>query len=330
LAERGSVQGLGLGGEVRRIESYEALVDLLRTWRSWSGDGYDVGGMMHLLGACLDNLKAHALEAELDELAEFLEPAQVEFLRGIVGESKASDPGFRAELGEAMDLRNANFRIAGLTSMTFQACMDGLWSIDKKYHLWRFLTWDDEGQPNTTICDPGTSIYDFDGILIFDAEGINTASGEYDVFEGCPRARVAVDRRSDLGKLRIDGFLPVGTTITRRAPDSPLAVLQAYADFATVAAHSLEADVLVVAGEYCETAVGTLGLPPPSVLVISPEAAIAEEAADLIDVGALIEEIGDDRVRVWIQPPEQLAAGSPTSQSAHDAMGRMIANLSSG
>ncbi len=64
-----------------RIEKYEDLVCFLQSWTSWSGDGYDIAGMMAILAACLDNLQTNALEADLDELREYLTVEQASFLR---------------------------------------------------------------------------------------------------------------------------------------------------------------------------------------------------------------------------------------------------------
>jgi hypothetical protein len=66
----------------QRLGSFEDLEGLLRNWRLWASDEgpYDVGGMMCLLGACLDNLRECALEAELEDIAEFLTPEQGDFL----------------------------------------------------------------------------------------------------------------------------------------------------------------------------------------------------------------------------------------------------------
>ncbi|EDN65431.1 hypothetical protein BGP_6679 [Beggiatoa sp. PS] len=41
---------------------------------------YDFGGMVSLLGACLDNLKESALEVEIEEIREYLTSEQYDFL----------------------------------------------------------------------------------------------------------------------------------------------------------------------------------------------------------------------------------------------------------
>ncbi|MEQ1569160.1 MAG: hypothetical protein ABMA64_26225 [Myxococcota bacterium] len=48
---------------------------------SWEDpDVYDFGGMMGILGACLSNLSRFGVTGELDEVANYLEPAQLEML----------------------------------------------------------------------------------------------------------------------------------------------------------------------------------------------------------------------------------------------------------
>jgi 3-deoxy-D-arabino-heptulosonate 7-phosphate (DAHP) synthase len=42
---------------------------------------YDFGGVLALLSACLDNLRKYALEAELEEIPEYLTTEQVKFLK---------------------------------------------------------------------------------------------------------------------------------------------------------------------------------------------------------------------------------------------------------
>lgn len=74
-----------------QMKSFEELVEFIKTWRAWSGDEqYDFGGMTSLLGACLDNLQQFALDAELKELEEFLEPNQILFLKTLA--SRLAEP----------------------------------------------------------------------------------------------------------------------------------------------------------------------------------------------------------------------------------------------
>jgi len=56
------------------IRSYEELEDMLRNWLCFGVQReheYDFGGMASLLGACLDNLQKHALEAELEDIGGY-------------------------------------------------------------------------------------------------------------------------------------------------------------------------------------------------------------------------------------------------------------------
>ena len=64
------------------ISSFEELAEVLRNFTTW-GDrgGYDFGGALTLLGACLENIQKHAQEAELEEVAERLDAGQIAFLK---------------------------------------------------------------------------------------------------------------------------------------------------------------------------------------------------------------------------------------------------------
>lgn len=62
------------------IESFEELEEVLRGFESWEDrGGYDFGGAMILLGACLDNLRRHAVEDELVTFGARLDGEQVPF-----------------------------------------------------------------------------------------------------------------------------------------------------------------------------------------------------------------------------------------------------------
>ena len=70
---------------MRTFATFEELENFLREWRSFSDDAiYDTGGAIALLGACLDNLRARLLDAELEEEFELrLTDAQREYLKKI-------------------------------------------------------------------------------------------------------------------------------------------------------------------------------------------------------------------------------------------------------
>ena len=57
------------------------LEERLRNWSSFSDvQMYDYDAMIHLFGACLDNLRKYALEGELDDIGDYLYPEQLSFL----------------------------------------------------------------------------------------------------------------------------------------------------------------------------------------------------------------------------------------------------------
>ena len=66
--------------------SYEQLEKGVRAWGlPPSTDTYDPVGVIHLLAACLDNLRENALDVDLEELPDCLDEAQQKFLRKIAG-----------------------------------------------------------------------------------------------------------------------------------------------------------------------------------------------------------------------------------------------------
>jgi len=68
-----------------RIDTYEQLETYLRTCVSvGGGDDYDFVGLVHLLAACLDNLQAHALEAELEDIGGCFTDSQKAYLKKLV------------------------------------------------------------------------------------------------------------------------------------------------------------------------------------------------------------------------------------------------------
>lgn len=75
-----------------RFENIEDLGDLaqrLRNWRTFSHDeAYDYGGLVQLLIACLDNLREMAVEGELEDITNFLDDEQKEFLQTLAQYSK--------------------------------------------------------------------------------------------------------------------------------------------------------------------------------------------------------------------------------------------------
>lgn len=66
------------------IESFEDLENYIRTFTSWDNEGgYDFGGAVYLLLASLDNLRFRSLEAELDDIGEYMSQEQIVFLKKI-------------------------------------------------------------------------------------------------------------------------------------------------------------------------------------------------------------------------------------------------------
>ena len=75
-----------MGKQTISFRSFEDLEAYLRTaYTVLGGDDYDFYGVVALTAACLDNLQANALEAQLEDIGESLSDSQKEFLRKIVG-----------------------------------------------------------------------------------------------------------------------------------------------------------------------------------------------------------------------------------------------------
>ncbi len=64
------------------IRSFEELAAYLRDFSAWGGEdgGFDCGGAVHLLAASLDCLRKNAVEAEIQEVGEYLDEEQAAFL----------------------------------------------------------------------------------------------------------------------------------------------------------------------------------------------------------------------------------------------------------
>jgi hypothetical protein len=61
---------------------YDKLEKAVKSWGVSTPAGqYDSVGVIHLLGACLDNLRGNANEAELERITECLDEDQQLFLR---------------------------------------------------------------------------------------------------------------------------------------------------------------------------------------------------------------------------------------------------------
>lgn len=67
---------------VKTITTFEDLEALLRGWMSFHDPlVYDLGGIVSLLGACLDNLEFHLVPGEQEDLRRYMSDDQVAFLR---------------------------------------------------------------------------------------------------------------------------------------------------------------------------------------------------------------------------------------------------------
>ena len=68
------------------IESFEELESGLKNWTSFADrQVYDVGGMMALLCACVNNLRNNVSPAEVPDLAAGMTEEERSFLRTLAG-----------------------------------------------------------------------------------------------------------------------------------------------------------------------------------------------------------------------------------------------------
>lgn len=75
-----------------RIESFQELEAYLRNWTSFQDEHvYDFNGIVALLAACLDNLRVHATDSDLDGINDCLTGNQRTILARI-GERLGKDP----------------------------------------------------------------------------------------------------------------------------------------------------------------------------------------------------------------------------------------------
>lgn len=71
---------------------YEAMKKLLRNWSTQGESAYDFNGVVHLMLACLDNLRQFGLEAEFEDIACSFAPDQAEFFIKLAGIVEAGRP----------------------------------------------------------------------------------------------------------------------------------------------------------------------------------------------------------------------------------------------
>lgn len=73
----------------QHIKTYEDLLAFLRHWKSFSDhEVYDFGGIIHIMLACLDNIKEFAVDGEIEDITNFLDNDQKQFLQKLAELSK--------------------------------------------------------------------------------------------------------------------------------------------------------------------------------------------------------------------------------------------------
>jgi len=72
-----------------KFEEVKSPYDLETYVKEWGSnpedEPYDFGEVLALLSACLDNLRKYALEAELEDIPEYLTSEQAKFIKKMAG-----------------------------------------------------------------------------------------------------------------------------------------------------------------------------------------------------------------------------------------------------
>jgi hypothetical protein len=67
------------------IKSFDDLLRYFREWRSLDDPAmYDFGGIVHVMLACLDNIRRYAIDGEIEDIGGYMTRDQVAFLKRLV------------------------------------------------------------------------------------------------------------------------------------------------------------------------------------------------------------------------------------------------------
>ena len=70
---------------IEKTISFEDLEKFLVNWENINGQGgYDSGGMLLLLKACIQNLKNNCFIDTLEEMEDFLTPEEISFIKELL------------------------------------------------------------------------------------------------------------------------------------------------------------------------------------------------------------------------------------------------------
>ncbi len=77
--------------KISDIKNFGDLLDYFREWRSMGNpDAYDFGGIVHVMLACLDNIREYAIEGEIEDIGVYMTKDQVAFLKRITEAAERS------------------------------------------------------------------------------------------------------------------------------------------------------------------------------------------------------------------------------------------------
>ena len=85
-----------MGHLFEQVTDLTDLAGRLRAWTSFAdAQVYDFGGLVLLLGACLDNMRSHGIPGDMDEIGERLTQEQAEMILRLADALKANPAAWR-------------------------------------------------------------------------------------------------------------------------------------------------------------------------------------------------------------------------------------------
>lgn len=73
------------------VRSFGDLLNYFREWRSLDDPSvYDFGGIVHVMLACMDNIRKYAVAGEIDDIGTFMTKEQVQFIKRLAEAAERS------------------------------------------------------------------------------------------------------------------------------------------------------------------------------------------------------------------------------------------------
>jgi hypothetical protein len=218
--------------------------------------------------------------------------------------------------------RVVDLQLCGFCSIDLEGALSGLKALDEEFHLARLVTWGVHGRANTTICDPGASISDFDGVLEYDFAGIRRFDADFAVRSGGAPARLVVTPVAE-GGVEIHGQWPVP------GDESADSACAAYAEFALASAACLRAELLLVlAGAPRDEVLADEEILSRCLLVVLPDHQVDGQAREeLTRAGAALDGPMNGLARVRLQSEHSFMLGLAPSRAVVEQMERVLQRM---